>query len=81
MQCLSGASGRQEREACERLELSIGERTLLIGRAEVGDIPRLYAGQGFYLMEQGGERQVAVRIPSGDPAMTDFALLVFEQAP
>jgi hypothetical protein len=81
VQCLTAASTRQERDACQNMELSIGDRTLLVGRVEVGDIPRLYAGQGFYLMEEGGERQVAVRIPSGDPAMTDFALLVFEQAP
>ena len=73
--------GREEELAClPVLELRIGSRTVLLERGEPGDFPRLISPHGLFRVPVG-ERRIVVRVASGPPDGSEYALLVFEERP
>ena len=78
--CASEAPSQQEADACfPEVELSIGDRTVLLGLGKVGDVERLSGRHGFYRVP-AGERRLEVRVASGDPEHVQYALLVFDKS-
>jgi hypothetical protein len=78
----AGSSLKKYRECEALLELRIGDRTVPLVREEDGDIRTMaVVGPHGFFRVPAGDQEVVLRVASGNPDHTDFALVVFDEAP